>query len=83
MLFWADLETDRNIKSHRVIVADWDIPAGSRMTRELLADTESLLIYEVNPWGNIRAQSSRIQRPGLKVECRGAWPLSKLVFQDT
>lgn len=81
--FWADLERERNIKSHRVIVAEWDIPADCRMTRQLLADTESLLIYEVRPWGNIQAQSSRIQRAGLKVECRGAWPLSKRIFQDT
>lgn len=70
--FWADLERERNIKSHRVIVAEWDIPANCLMTRQLLADTESLLIYEVNPWGNIQAQFSRIQRAELKVECRGA-----------
>ncbi len=53
------------------------------MTRQLLVDVESLLIYEVKPWGNIQAQSSRIQRPGLMVECRGAWPLRKRVFQDS
>jgi hypothetical protein len=81
--FWADLERERNIKSHRVIVAEWDIPADCRMTRQLLADAESLLIYELKPWGNIQSQSSRIKRAGLKLVCGGAWPLSRRVFQDT
>lgn len=80
--FWADLERDRNLKSHRVIIAEWEITPGCRMTQELLSDVESLLIFEVKPWGNIQARSSRIIRPGLQVECRGAWPLAKRVFRD-
>jgi hypothetical protein len=80
--FWSDLEQQRNLKSHRVIVADWEIPDGSRMTRELLADVESLLIFEVKPWGNVQAQSSRTSRPGLIVECRGKWPLTRRIFRD-
>jgi hypothetical protein len=81
--FWMDLERDRKIKSHRVIVAELELPMEYRMTRQLLADIESLLIYEVKPWGNIQAQSSRITRPGLRVECRRAWPCRKRVFQDS
>lgn len=80
--FWRDLEKLRAIKSHRVIVADIAVPVYCRLTRHLLADMESLLIYEVKPWGNIQCHSSRISRPDLKVTCRGAWPLSRKTFRD-
>lgn len=79
-IFWRDLEKERGIFNHTVIVAEME--ADCRMTRQLLADVESLLIYEVEPWGNIQCQKSRISRTGLKVECRGAWPLSRRVFRD-
>src|SRR5690349_14426481 len=69
--FWTDLEREHNIKSHRLIVAEWDIPADCRMTRQLLGDSESLLIHQVKPWGNIQAQSSRIQRTRLSVMVLG------------
>jgi hypothetical protein len=80
--FWLDLENMRGIMSHRVIVSDILSHGDCRLTRELLSDVESLLICELKPWGNVQCQLSRISRPGLKVVCRGAWPLSTKVFSD-
>ncbi len=80
--FWRDLENQRRLRTHRAIVAQIAVPEGARLTRELLADIESLLIHQVKPWGNIQSVSSRIQRPGLVVRCSGSWPLSQRVFRD-
>jgi hypothetical protein len=80
--FWSDLERQRNIMSHDVIVAEVLAQVGCRLTRELLCDVESLLIWELKPWGNIQCRSTRIQRPGLVVSCRGAWPGARRRFRD-
>lgn len=69
-----------------VLVAD--IETEERLTRELLADIESLLIHQVHqiqPLHNVQNTSSRgrYSRPGMRVKCRGAWPLDKVVFVDT
>lgn len=80
--FWRDLEKQRGIFHHGVIVGDVIISAGSRLTRELICDIESLLIHKVRPWGNIACLKSRISRPGLRVSCTGNWPLSERVFLD-
>jgi hypothetical protein len=74
---------NRNSKTHCLIVAE--IEVGQRLTRELLADIESLLIFEVQPCCNVQNTASRGKhsRPGMRVECRGnAWPLSRRVFWD-
>lgn len=80
--FWRDLECDRRLQSHRVIVADVSISEGCRLTRELLADVETLLICVVKPWGNIQCRSTRIQRADLIVRCHGSWPITKRTFRD-
>jgi len=70
-------------KSHRVIVAE--IEVDQRLTRELLADIESLLIYEIQPSCNVQNKASRGKhsRPGMRVECRGsAWPVARRVYWD-
>jgi hypothetical protein len=77
---------NRVCDTHCVIVAD--IESNKRVTRELLSDVESLLIYEVNrlqPLHNVQNTSSRGQywRSGMRVECLGAWPLSKTVFRES
>ena len=58
--------------------------AGSnRLTRELLADIESLLIWNVSPIGNHRNIFSRTCcRPGMIVECFGDWPHPTNTFYD-
>ena len=53
-----------------------------RLTRELLADIESLLISRIKPPGNVQSTRSRIARPGLLVRCLGDWPHKKARFRD-
>lgn len=68
-------------KSHRLIVAE--IETHHRITRQLLADVESLLINRINPPCNVQNVLSRgFSRPGMKVECFGAWPISPKTFRD-
>lgn len=72
MSFWRDLESQRRIRSHVVLAGDIVFPG--RLTRELVADIESLLIKRIKPWGNIQATLSRSSRPGMTVHCHGeAW----------
>ncbi len=73
--FWRDLERHRGIYQHAVIVGDVHVGPGSRLTRELLADLESLLIKWEQPWGNIQGRGQRsFSRPGMEVQCTGDWP---------
>ncbi len=74
---------NRRSKKHRLIVAEIEVE--QRLTRQLLADIESLLIYEIQPCCNVQNVRSRggYSRPGMRVECRGkAWPLPRKVFLD-
>ncbi len=80
--FWDDLERERKILEHSVIFGEIELEEGGRLSRELFADIESLLIARVRPWGNIQSRESRILRPGLRVQCEGAWPLDKRQFYD-
>lgn len=83
MLFWRDLEQQRNIYGHAVIVGGIVLGLGRRLTAQLLADVESLLIYAVHPWGNRQNTVSRgFSRPGFEVRCTGAWPLPVKIFID-
>jgi hypothetical protein len=77
-----DLAKQRNIRSIRVIVAR--VEANENVTRQLILDVESPLIYEIKPWGNIQSCQGRgVSRPGLIVNCQGkARPLSRRTFRD-
>ncbi|MGH9327200.1 MAG: hypothetical protein ACRD2B_11040 [Terriglobia bacterium] len=80
--FWRDLGKQRSIFNHGVIGAE--LEGDFRLTRELLADIESLLIYRIRPWGNIQCQSSKgYSRPDMTVTCSGAWPLRERAFRDS
>jgi len=79
---WNDLERERKIFNHAAIFGAIELEMGSRLTRELLGDIESLLIKRVQPWGNIQSRNTRITRPGLHVRCAGSWPLEKRQFYD-
>jgi len=72
--FWNALERERHIFDHNAVVGLLELPSQRRLTEQLLADVESLLIYAEQPWGNIQSRRSRIQRPGLTVRSRGDWP---------
>lgn len=80
--FWDALERERGIFKHAVIFGEIELHDSSRLTRELLADIESLLISKLQPWGNIQCRNLRIPRPGLHVRCAGAWPLRQRQFYD-
>ena len=54
----------------------------ARLTVELLADTESLLIKRLQPCCNVQSTQSRITRPGLRVTCTGEWPEHRSCFVD-
>jgi hypothetical protein len=58
------------------------IEEGCSFISELLSDVESLLIINVQPSYNTQSRQSRIERPGLEVRCRGAWPMRRKVFRD-
>jgi hypothetical protein len=70
------------IKSHYVIVGDFYLDEGKRLSKELIDDVESLLIKRLKPIANIQCLKSRIERPGMKVFCEGVWPHSRTAFHD-
>jgi hypothetical protein len=73
--FWRDLEIQRGLYHHRVIHGGVELPSGKRMSRALLADLESMLIFVEEPWGNLTCLADRRSRPGLVARCTGiAWP---------
>ncbi|MGH8322034.1 MAG: hypothetical protein ACRESI_08775 [Gammaproteobacteria bacterium] len=80
--FWNDLEKNRKIKNHFVLLGDLALTYGGRLTEMLLADVESLLIICEQPWGNIQSKQSRIARHGLIVQCSGSWPGQAKFYQD-
>lgn len=83
--FWSDLEHQRGIYEHVVIVGGITLIGERytpRITSQKVADVESLLICQVQPWGNIACKKTRIERPGLVVKCTGAWPLRNKTYRD-
>ena len=78
--FWRDLERQRSLHSHRVLVGEVHLETERRLSRKLLGDIESLLIFSAEPWGNIQSKQSRASRPGLQVRCSGrSWPGPRIV----
>lgn len=81
--FWNDLERDRGISSHRPAIGTVALLEGNRLSHALLCDIESLLIQQLQPWGNIQCRFTRIARPDLVVTCRGAsWRNQPRMFRD-
>jgi len=80
--FWDDLEKERGIRNHCPLLGELSLPPRRRLTRALLCDVESLLIQQVQPWGNIQSRFSRISSTGLIVRCEGDWPVHHRVFRD-
>jgi hypothetical protein len=75
MGFWRDLERQRGIWRHATIVGAVDVGPCGRLTRQLLADLESLLIKREGPWGNLQGRKTRnFSRPFMEVRCSGFWP---------
>jgi hypothetical protein len=79
--FWKDLERERHIFRHRILVGTFALEDGVRLTHRLVQDIESLLIFRTQPWGNIQnSLSCSLSRPDLTVSCRGDWPLKTRRF---
>jgi hypothetical protein len=81
-IFWRELERQRRIFHHSVLVGTLALCQGDRLTHALLADVESLLINRLQPWGNIQSRASRIERPGLVVQLRGVPLAGRRKFRD-
>lgn len=79
---FSDIVAERGLSELHAIVGLLALPPERRFTSELLADVESLLIFELQPPYNIQSRQSRISRPGLIVRCSGDWPLRTKKFRD-
>lgn len=79
---WSFIERRLGYRDHAVFAGEILLAPGGRLTLELLADIESLMISRLEPVGNIQSVRSRIERPGLIVECRGDWPSRRRRFVD-
>lgn len=66
----------------KVMVGLVELPLGSRHSRQLLSDIESLLIYEIKPPGNVACRNTRISRVGLSISCNGDWNYFRKKFFD-
>jgi hypothetical protein len=80
---WRHIEFQRNLFEHRFIVAEFRIAEGRRLTRQLVCDVESFLIYHIKPWANTSNASSpgHYSRPDMVVYCQGHWPFRKKTFR--
>jgi len=79
------LASEANRHRHRCNVGEIDTE--ERLTRALMEDFESLLIYgvhQIQPLCNLKntAKLAHCWRPGMKVVCLGVWPLSQKIFAD-
>jgi hypothetical protein len=68
-VLWDFIVNDLGHTHVKVIVGLIDLPQGSRHSKQLLSDIESLLIYEIKPPGNVACRDTRISRPGLSIIC--------------
>lgn len=79
---FEDLDRKYGVDEVRVLQGQIYLDAGRRMSSELLADVESLLIKRLQPFGNIQSRRFRISRRGMRVQCLGDWPLTRSRFHD-
>lgn len=77
---WEFLEEQYDVDDVLVRVAE--VYTDARLTSELLADVETLLIKRLSPCCNIACTRSRVQRPGLRVQCGGDWSHERDCFVD-
>jgi hypothetical protein len=80
---WERIENELDLLEHRFIIGEFVLPAGARLSRELVSDVESLLIRQIQPWANRQNKKSRgYTRRGMIVRCRGEWPLKQKTYRD-
>ncbi len=78
---WDWCERAYRSREHAFYVGELDSGA-TRLTRQLVEDVESLLIFRLQPSGNLQSKKSRIRRPGMLVVCSGDWPSKRRRFID-
>ena len=67
----------------RIAVGEVWLDEGKRLTPQLLADVERVLVKRVQPPGNIQSNLKKISRHGVIVKCTGEWPYKRSMFVDT
>jgi hypothetical protein len=77
------LRRELAVDAFRVVHGRPWLDEGRRLTSELLADVECVLILRLRPFGNVACTRSRISRPGLSVVCVGDWPFARRRFRDS
>lgn len=81
--FWDDLERERGIFRHCVHVGTVALYENERLTHRLVRDLESLMIFRLQPWGNIQsARSCTLSRSDFIISHHGDWPLKQRRFDD-
>jgi hypothetical protein len=72
---FRELAERRGIRQVELLSGTVRLPPGAKLTRELLADIEAMLIYGFQPWGNVHERESlkEYYRPDLRVRCTWDW----------
>jgi hypothetical protein len=79
--FWQWCKRN-GIEGYICLVGYPDLVGGGRLTIQLLADIEGLLIFSMQPPGNIQSTRTRgTSRSGMVVRCLGDWRWPR-EFQD-
>lgn len=71
--FWSHLENERGIYKHGILVGEISIKERKEFSDTLLDDIEKILIYIIEPWGNIQCVNSISTNHKLKIICEGDW----------
>ena len=81
---FRELAERRGIQQVELLSGTVRLPPGTKLTRELLADIEAMLIYEFQPWGNVNGRDSlkEYYRPDLRVRCTWDWPTQLLAAEN-
>jgi hypothetical protein len=74
------LFNERGVRGVKVLVGS--VWMDGRLTRQLLSNVESLLIKRLKPAGNVMCRTSRLSRPGMRLECFHEWPDERTRFVD-
>ncbi len=78
---WDYLARQR-IRQCIVLLGTVRLAPGKRLSSELLADIESLLIQREQVCGNVQSKRSRTIRFGMLVRCAGSWPGRVEFYKD-
>src|SRR5438093_1166331 len=75
-----ELDADHGVSEPLVLVGTVDVVDGTRLTVELLADIEGLLIHFIEPFGNRKRPT--MLRSGLVLTNKGTWFADERIATD-